>query len=170
MRSEVSEVSVVEGGAPLVYTFGDLMRYHGPSAPGGVAHAFKVLERALPLLDEGHPIERREVEIATAHGGPGVRDAFEMVTRAVTGGRYVVDPALARPERGSTLANYVFRLDSRGSSVTLQVRDGFVADEFIELVNRSGRTDAEESRLVVLKQEMTDRLLVVPATEVYDLD
>ncbi len=53
MRSEVSEVSVVEGGVPLVYTFGDLMRYHGPSAPGGVAHAFKVLERALPLLDEG---------------------------------------------------------------------------------------------------------------------
>ncbi len=37
-------------------------------------------------------------------------------------------------------------------------------------MNRSGRTDAEESRLVVLKQEMTDRLLAVPATEVYDVD
>lgn len=165
-----SEVSVVESGVPLTYTFEDLVKYHGPSAPGGVAHAFRVLGRALPLLADGAPVERREVEIATAHGGPGVRDAFEMVTRAVSGGRYVVDPALVRPERGDTLANYVFRLDYRGSSVTVQVREGFVADEFIELVNRSGRTDAEESRLVVLKQEMTDRLLAVPATEVYDVD
>jgi len=165
-----SELSVVEGGTPLAYTFDDLMKYHGPNAPGGVAHAFTVLQRALPLLGGGAPVERREVEIATAHGGPGVRDAFEVVTRAVTGGRYTVDAALARPERGSTLANYVFRLTYRGRTVTVQVRDGFVADEFIELVNKSDRTDADEARLVVLKQEMTDRLLAVPATEVYDID
>ncbi|MFM1722204.1 hypothetical protein ABEU20_000757 [Rhodococcus sp. PAM 2766] len=150
--------------------FDDLMKYHGPDAPGGVAHAFTVLQRALPLLGDGAPVERREVEIATAHGGPGVRDAFEMVTRAVTGGRYVVDPALARPDRGNTLADYVFRLTYRGRTVTLQVREGFVADEFIELVNTPGRTDAEEARLVVLKREMTDRLLAVPATEAYDVD
>lgn len=165
-----SELSVVEGGTPLVYMFDDLMKYHGPDAPGGVAHAFTVLQRALPLLGDGAPVERREVEIATAHRGPGVRDAFEMVTRAVTGGRYVVDPALARPDRGNTLADYVFRLTYRGRTVTLQVREGFVADEFIELVNTPGRTDAEEARLVVLKREMTDRLLAVPATEVYDVD
>ncbi|WP_420162781.1 hypothetical protein [Rhodococcus parequi] len=165
-----SELSVVEGGTPLVYMFDDLMKYHGPDAPGGVAHAFTVLQRALPLLGDGAPVERREVEIATAHGGPGVRDAFEMVTRAVTGGRYVVDPALARPDRGNTLADYVFRLTYRGRTVTLQVREGFVADEFIELVNTPGRTDAEEARLVVLKREMTDRLLAVPATEAYDVD
>lgn len=165
-----TQLDVVDQGASLTFTFADLMKYHGPVAPGGVAHAFTVLQRALPLLGDGAPVERREVEIATAHGGPGVRDAFEMVTRAVTGGRYVVDPALARPERGSTLANYVFRLTYRGRTVTLQVREGFVADEFMELVNKPGRTDADEARLVVLKQEMTDRLLAVPAAEVYDVD
>lgn len=165
-----TQLDVVDQGASLTFTFADLMKYHGPNAPGGVAHAFKVLERALPLLDDGRPVERRDVEIATAHGGPGVRDAFELVLRATTGGRYDVDPALARPERGNTLANYVFRLTYRGSSVTLQVREGFVADEFIDLVNRPGRTESEEARLVVLKQEMTDRLLAVPATEVYDVD
>ncbi len=69
-----------------------------------------------------------------------------MVTRAVTGGRYVVDPRAGPAGARKHTRNYVFRLDYRGSSVTLQVRDGFVTDEFIELVNRSGRTDAEESR------------------------
>ena len=76
------------------------MRYHGPSSPGGAAHAFKVLERALPLLDPDAPCERREIVVETAFGGPGARDVFEMVTRAVTGERFRVDPALARPERG----------------------------------------------------------------------
>lgn len=165
-----SEVSVVESAVPLVYTFDDLMKYHGPNPPGGVAHAFKVLERALPLLDPSGAVERREVEIVTAHGGPGVRDAFEMVTRAVTDGRYTVDAALGRPERGNTLANYVFRLTYRGRVVTLQVREGFVVDEFVELANKPGRTAGEEARLVVLAREMTDRLPAVPATEVYDVD
>ncbi|WP_258557645.1 hypothetical protein [Rhodococcus sp. AG1013] len=84
----MARLEVAELGTPITVSFDDLMKYHGPNAPGGVAHAFKVLERALPLLDPEGPAERREVEIATAHGGPGVRDAFEMVTRAVTGGRY----------------------------------------------------------------------------------
>ena len=67
-------IDVADCGRPLWFTFEDMMRYHGPGSPGGVAHAFKVLERALPLLDPAAPCERREIEIATAFGGPGARD------------------------------------------------------------------------------------------------
>ena len=112
-------IEVVDRGRLIAFSFDDLMRYHGPSSPGGVAHAFKVLERALPLLDPGGPCERREIVVETAFGGPGARDAFEMVTRAVTGDRYRVDPALARPERGRTLERFVFRLGYRDRSATL---------------------------------------------------
>ena len=62
----------------------------------------------------------------TAFAGPGARDGFELVTRAVTDGRYTVDPALARPERGTTLERFVFRLGYRDRAVTLAVREGFV--------------------------------------------
>ena len=44
-------IAVAERGRRLAFSIDDLMRYHGHSSPGGVAHAFKVLERALPLLD-----------------------------------------------------------------------------------------------------------------------
>jgi hypothetical protein len=74
-------IEVVDRGTPLAFTIEDLMRYHGPTSPGGVAHAFKVLERALPLLG---PCERRAVEVTTAFGGPTARDAFELVLRAIT--------------------------------------------------------------------------------------
>ena len=135
------------------------MKYHGPSSPGGAAHAFKVLERALPLLDPDAPCERREIVVETAFGGPGARDVFEMITRAVTGERFRVDPALARPERGRAMAAFAFRLSYRDRSVTLAVREGFVTDEFI---------DQQERRLDALKREMADRVLAHPASEVYD--
>ena len=122
------------------------MTYHGPGSPGGAAHAFKVLERALPLLDPEGRCERREIVVETAFGGPGARDAFELVTRAVTGDRFRVDPGLARTERGRA-----WRTSSSGSlprtGATLAVREGFVTDEFIDLARTEPRTPDEERRL-----------------------
>jgi hypothetical protein len=163
-------IEVVEQGQLIAFSFEDLMRYHGPGSPGGVAHAVKVLERALPLLDPDAPCERREIVVDTAFGGPGARDAFEMVTRAVTGDRFRVDPALARPERGRALERFVFRLGYRRRSATLAVREGFVTDEFIELARTPERSVAQERRLDALKREMADRVMARPASEVYDVD
>jgi hypothetical protein len=162
-------LEVCEDGRPITFTFEDLMRYHGPGYPGGVAHAYKVMERALPLLEPDGPLERRQVSIKTSFGGPGARDAFEMVLRTATGDRYVVAPALARPERGPTLERYVFLLRYRDRTVTLVIREGYVTDEFIALSRKEGRTAGEDAHLAVLKQEMADRLLARPAVDVYDV-
>jgi hypothetical protein len=154
---------------PIGFSFEDLIKHHGPGSPGGVAHALKVMERAFPLLaGDGRP-ERREITVATAHGGPGVRDAFELVTRAVTEGRYAVDPALARPERGPTLERFAFRLGHRGRAVTLLVREGYVPGELVELAGRERRSAAETARLDALKREMSDRVLAHAAADVYDV-
>jgi len=140
----------------------------GVGAPGGVAHAFKVMERAWPLFDSGGVPERREISIETAFGGPGARDAFELVTHAVTEHRYVVDAALARPELGFTRERFVFRLHYRGRTGTLLLRDGYVTEEFIELARREGRSPDQETRLDALKLEMSDRVMGAAAEEVYD--
>src|SRR3954452_105439 len=116
-------LTVCERGVAIDCSFDDLMRFHGVHSPGGVAHAFKVLERALPLLAGGEPPERRQIAIRTAVGGPGARDGFELVTRAITGERYVVDQALARPELGLARERFVFELKCAGPAVTLVLRD-----------------------------------------------
>lgn len=162
-------LTVLEAGKPLRYTYAELMHYHGFGFPGGVAHAFKVMERALPLLANGEVPERREIAIRTPFKGPGARDAFEMVTRSLTEGRYMVNPELAQPERGETLKGYVFILSYRGTDVRLRIRDGIVRDEFIALGRKPNRTAEEDHRLEWLKQDMADRLLSLPADEIYDL-
>lgn len=160
---------VQEQNETIAFGFEDMMRYHGPGSPGGVAHAFKVLERALPLLEPDGIAQRRKITIETAFGGPGARDAFELVTRAVTEDRYVVDSRLERPERGRALARFVFRVGYRDHTVTLAVREGYVSDEFIDLARTPDRTPVQESRLTALKREMADLVMSKPAAEVYDV-
>jgi hypothetical protein len=84
-------IGVRELGRTLHFTFDDALRYAGPGSPGGVAVAFKALQRAFALLSPDAAPERREVSVRTAFRGPGARDCFEAVTRAVTDGRYAVD-------------------------------------------------------------------------------
>ena len=167
-------VTVWEDGMKLDFTFADCMRYHGPGFPGGVAHAFAALGRALPELaarTAGGRVERRQIRVRTAFPGPGGRDAIELVTRAVTGERFEVVPELARPERGSTLARYVFEISAGDSTVTCVLRDdGIVADEFIELGAKADKTDAELARVEVLKVQMRDRILERDPAMVYDLE
>jgi hypothetical protein len=163
-----STIDVLDRGRLLAFSFDDMLRYHGPGSPGGVAQAFKILERGLPLLDPDGPPERREITVRTAFGGPGARDAFELVTRAVTGDRYVVDRALARPERGRAMERFVFELGYRDRSATLVVREGIVPDEFIELARTDARSAEQEARLDQLKLEMVERVMSSPAQDVYD--
>jgi hypothetical protein len=160
-------IVVLDGGRRLRFSLEDLSRYHGFGSPGGVAHALRVM-RAWPLLDPDSRPERRELTIETAFGGPGARDAFELVTRAVTEGRYLVVRALARPERGRARERFVFWIGYRGRTVTLSVREGFVTEDFVDVARRDDRTEAQEARLDVLKREMAERVLGSPAHAVYD--
>ncbi|MGE5694173.1 MAG: hypothetical protein ACM4D3_02770 [Candidatus Sericytochromatia bacterium] len=162
-------IRVQERSRVLEFSFEDLMRYHGPGSPGGVANAFKVLQRAFAELFPDEPPPRRSVVVRTSFRGPGARDGVEAVTRAVSDGRYIVDPALARPDLGRLRESFVFEVSIGGESVTLVLRDGFVTEEFIDLAQKDDRTDAEESRLDELKAQLAQRIMAADAAGVYDV-
>jgi hypothetical protein len=162
-------IALLDGGRPVAFSFEDMLRYHGPGSPGGVAHAYKVLERGLPLLAD-RPPERRAVTVRTAFGGPGARDAFELALRAVTEGRYEVDPSLARPERGMALERFVFLLAYRDQTVTLILCPGFVTEEFLALSRRDDRDPDDERLLARWKLDMAKRVMAAPAADVYAVD
>jgi hypothetical protein len=163
-------LTVVENGRTLRFTFDDVMRYHGPGSPGGVAVAFKALQRAFDLLSPGTPPERRAVTVRTAFRGPGARDCFEAVTRAVTDGRFTVDRTLLRTDRGRLLEDFVFEIGLDGAAVTLLLRDGFVEDEFIDLARAERRTEAQELRLDALKAQLAQRVMAASADRVFSFE
>jgi hypothetical protein len=160
---------VRERGQVLEFSFADLLRYAGPYSPGGVAVAFTVMQSAFGLLSANEPPQRRSVVVRTAFQGLGARDGFEMVTRAVTDGRYTVDLTLARPDRGRLLQSFVFQLGVGNLSATLLLRAGYVTGEFIDLAQKPQRTAGEENRLDELKAQLAERLLDAPVEDVYEL-
>jgi hypothetical protein len=162
-------LTVEERGRPIAFTLDDMMRYHGGHSPAGVAMAFKVMQRAFAYLSPDGPPDRRSITVRTAFRGPGARDGFEAVTRAVSDGRYVVDRSLARPDRGRLLEDFVFVVTMGKRTATVLLRDGFVTDEFVDLARTENRSGRQESRLDELKAHLAQRVTATPAADVYDV-
>ncbi|MDQ6783424.1 MAG: hypothetical protein M3063_08285 [Actinomycetota bacterium] len=165
-----SPVVVVDDATSLKFSFDEMLRYSGPGSPAGVALAYQAMRLAFPLLGPVGGIERREITIRTAFRGPGARDGFELVTRGVTEGRYVVDGGLERPDRGATLEAFIFHLAYRDRAVTLLVREGIVTDEFVALARQEHRSSTDERRLSELKRVLKDRLLGNRPEDVFDTE
>ena len=67
----MESIEVLEEGKLLSFRFDEMLNYHGPGFPGGVAHGFKVMQRAFPLLDDGNLLERREISFVRLFQGRG---------------------------------------------------------------------------------------------------
>lgn len=162
-------LTVEERGRTITFTFEDLMRYHGPHSPAGVAIAFKAMQRAFAALSPDRAPECRTIQVRTAFRGPGARDGFEAVTRAVSDGRYTVDRTLVREDRGRLLEDFVFIVGVGDRTTTLLLRQGFVTDEFIDLARTENRTDAQERRLDELKAQLAQRVMSAGPEELFDI-
>ncbi len=162
---------IIDQGESISIFFDEILKYHGRSSIAGAAHAFKAMERGFPLLSSGQPPDRHQIAVESGFPGGGARDAFEMVTRAVTEDRYRVVPELAGPEVPEAPGgHFFFRLGYRGAVVNLALRDGLVSEEFLELACREAPTAAEAERAKRLKEDMAEHLLSLPADEVYDAE
>lgn len=161
-------ITVREAGKDLTFTFAAINAFHGGGFPGGVTHGLKAMQAGFPLLSD-MPLERREIGVVTAFGGPGGRDAIEMVTRALTDGRLVIDKSIGGKDVISEPPGpYLWRFTYRGKTVEVRIKPGHVREEFVKLGAKPDRTAAEDERLEWLKTEMSERLLALPASEVYE--
>lgn len=163
-------IEVQEQGTAVAFSFEEMLRYSGPGSPGGVALGLKMMERAFAFLEPDGAVERREVMVHSAFRGPGARDACELVTRGLTEGRYVVDAALERPERGDTLRTFAFRVSYRDRTVSLLLREGFVTDEFVRLAQSSDLTAEEQQHFVTMKQALAGELMATNAVDLFDVE
>ena len=163
-------LQVVDGETTIAFTFEDMMAYHGPHSPAGVAMAFKVMQRAFGHLSAGLPPPRRSVAVRTAFRGPGARDGFEVVTRGVTEGRYMVDRSAAAvrpraPARGFRLRGRPSRPDS-----DILLRDGFVTEEFIDLgPHREANRPAGRAARRIESRTGATHPVPTPAADVFDV-
>jgi len=156
----------------LLIAYEDMVKYHGRMNIGGVALAYKVLEYAFSRLSPHTPPRREMTEIFTAFPGSGVIDGFEMVTRAVTQGRFQLDEAYDEPRAlAGTSGRFYFRVTYAGTPLALAPKAGLVPEAFLAMGRKikAGQATAEDKgRFQEMKESLAAALMGLKAEEVFD--
>lgn len=160
-------------------SFEDIEKYHGQGFIAMAAVTFKAMQAAFAELFPDVPPQREEISVHTGHPGQGVRDAFEMVTRAVTRGKYTIDTkrtqARLNPNADMSYSFDIIAIDGRRAEVLL--KEGILPNRFFELfktVRRVPISNKDQQELDGLKQEfdklkreIAAQILVRPTSELF---
>ncbi len=159
----MGEEEAIEIGFPAVAA------YHGQSALAMLAITFQGLRGAFEILSPSVPPPRAEIAIVSGHPGPGVRDAFEFVTRASTRGAYVVDRTLPKSRLNPRAdISYSFRLSLRGRTVEAALRASVLPDRFFELFGLATDDAVAAVELSDLKRAIAARALQSAPAALFD--
>jgi hypothetical protein len=166
----MSVIYIRDGKDLLEIGFHDIQKYHGGLALMAVAVGFRSLEAALLELFDNKPPQRKSLSILSGHGGPGFRDAFEYVTRAVTRGVYQVDVEYPQAQYDPHRAqSYAFVISStEGSAVEVVLKQNFLPLEFYDYLakGRAGTISVQdEGEFSKLKMKLSERALTLPQDE-----
>jgi len=148
----------------LEFGLDDLVKFHGTRSICGLTVGYKVLERAFDVLGAREaPLQREAISVATAFPGPGARDAFECVTRAVSRQQFEVlkDVSASDQIAEAAFGAYYFRVNHDGATVEIGVKPGVIRDEFLKLrrAEKNGEaTDKELKRFRTLQWELSNRI------------
>lgn len=166
----MSVIYIREHKEVLEISVQDVRKYHGSMALMAIGVGFRVLQAGLKELFGDEIPERKEILILSGHAGPGFRDVFEFVTRAVTRGVYQVDVEYPvsqfDPYRSQSYAYVISTTD--GKSVEVSLRDGFLPPAFYEFLKKGREntmTEQDEKDVEQLKVELFERALQLPQDE-----
>jgi hypothetical protein len=129
----------------ITITYEEMCKYHGKDFLGGVALAFKVLELAFRKLMDGTPPERSMIRLILGFSPPGVMDAMEYATRAISQHRIIIDPNIGIGPK-STSGSYYFEVHYGLKKITMWLKEGLLPKDFFDLATKglSGVATADE--------------------------
>lgn len=156
----------------LHISYEDLVKYHGRLNIGGVALAYKVLEYAFARLSPLRPPRREKIQIFTAFPGSGVIDGFEMVTRAVTQGRFALDEDYDEPRAlAGTSGRFYFHITYDGESLALTPKAGLVPEAFLAMgrkIKAGQASDEDKAHFQEMKESLAAALMGLKAEAIFD--
>lgn len=140
-------LKVRDSTGEITITYEDMCKYHGKDFLGGVALSFKALQMAFDKLLGDEPPERNKIRVVLGFSPPGVLDALEYATRAVSQRRIIIDPTIGIGPR-SVSGTYYFEVHYENKKITMWLKDGLLPDDFFGLAQKglAGVASTDELR------------------------
>jgi hypothetical protein len=170
MLDESPTITVMAEEEPIIIGFPMVAAYHGQAALAMAAVTFQAQRAAFLALSPGTPPARRDITIVSGHPGPGVRDSFEAVTRALTRGVYTVDRSLpaARLAPGHDMS-YSFRITLQARTAEIALRPDALPERFFTLNFTPSRSAAQERELSALKRSIAAQVLAAGFDDLFTI-
>ncbi len=155
----------------IAISYEELVKYHDKNHWGGVALAWKIIQLAAEILNDGQALERSLVRIRTGLNPPGLVDGFEYLTRAVTRQRLVVDPTLNQGPK-SPFGSFCFVIGYAEKRVALQLKEGLLPDDFATLGRKCQAgmgSEEEKTRWTGIKHSLGEVIMGKEPRELFDV-
>lgn len=161
-------IKIYDDGVLLDIPFEACVLFHGRDSIGGLSLGFRLLEWAIRELNGEKVPERKEISFRTAFPGPGLRDAVEMVTRAVTRNAYEVlqDAPLNAPE--GVYGKMYFELRIGSKYIKFQLKPGVMPKDFIQTgcaIKKGHSSIEEQKRWRELKDQLSETIWTIEKIE-----
>jgi hypothetical protein len=131
----INELKVRDGIGEIKLTFEEMCKYHGKDFLGGVALSFKVLQLAFSKLMGNDVPERNKIRLVLGFSPPGVLDAFEYATRAITQHRIIIDPTIGIGPK-SVSGTYYFEVHYERKKIIMWLKEGLLPEDFFGLAQK----------------------------------
>jgi hypothetical protein len=169
-RAAPPTITVMGEEDPIEITFETIAAYHGQGALAMLAISFRAIELALKALSPDQPAKRSDITVVSGHPGPGVRDSFEFVTRAVTRGVYTVDRSLPDARLMPTAdLSYSFQVMLGGKTAEIAVRPNALPARFFALTFNPNRTPEEDAEARRLRKSIAVDVLAASHDQLFEL-
>jgi hypothetical protein len=155
----------------ITITYEEMCKYHGKDFLGGVALSFKVLELAFRKLLGGETPERNKIRLVLGFSPPGIMDALEYATRAISQHRIVIDPNIGIGPK-STSGSYYFEVHYGKKKITMWLKEGLLPKDFFDLATKglSGVATVDElKRWHDYKLQLGAAIIAKDPTEVLEV-
>lgn len=162
-------ISIRDHGRPLRLAYDSLLVYHGGGALAGATIGFRAMEYAGEVLSTVRPWDREDLSVVSWHSGPGVRDAIEFVTRAITRGRFELREESDGARNCAAASAFRFEVSDGRRVVKLLLREGLVPARFFALAAIGERSVDEETELARLKSEAAAGVMGRLLAQVFEL-
>jgi hypothetical protein len=150
MGSMSDPIIIRDDAGDLAVTYEDMLKYHGRDFYGGVALAFKVLKLAFGKLLGAEVPVRDRVRLVVGFNPPGVIDALEFATRALTRQRLILDTGASRgPD--SVFGRYYFEVHYQEKALSLWLKPDILPPDFTLLARKSIAGLASEQEIQAWK-------------------
>jgi hypothetical protein len=161
-----ASIAILDHGRPLSLDYPALLAYHGGGALAGAAIGFRAMQAAAAVLGAERTWDRKDLLVVSWHDGPGIRDAIEFVTRAITRGRFELRVGEG-PHNCAALTAFRFELSDGTRTVALRLKDGVLPPRFLELAGTERRSAQQQGELDGLKSTVAAEVVARPLSKLF---